>query len=409
LAAPLAVVALIVGGYGWSQVAPKPAPVDNRPQTLGQSSAAATPRPTVGRTFGDLLKERPSFTGWLAGVDNGSIYLVQPENGSINKIVTAANSWYGPISDMVWSPDRSKLAYLTLPLSDAASLTADAKAFARQSGFTDIPTPASFPFGQVTILDLISQQSFQTTVEVRNTPKSIVWLDSMSLAAVGQTVIKYSLVDNKVSNLVAGGNTTGGEQLQSPLAWDAATETLYFTKVKQQSDGQTVRLLVSLHQKTNQLTEMQPLRTGPFDKVTTSQGIDLALSADGRRLAQIGDQGLSYITLNDGAVHLLPYRDDRIWMQRSTLADLQWLSPDKVAFSSLATDGSKVWAVWYIPTNDIGTLGKNSLAASWDTTTDRLAMVQPDGQSIGIMTPNWSDMAKSQLQTLPLPWDQLSW
>jgi hypothetical protein len=106
---------------------------------------------------------------------------------------------------------------------------------------------------------------------------------------------------------------------------------------------------------------------------------------------------------------LLPYSDSRIWLQHSILSDIRWLAPDKIAFTSMAEDGTKAWSVWYIPNNDMATLGRGSLAGSWDVASGRLAVVAADGQSIGILTPDWTDTAKSQMQTLPLQWSQLSW
>lgn len=408
LAVPGLAAILVIGSFGWRATLPKPSAVEP-PQTLGQSSVSATPAPPISRTFGDLLKERPSFNGWLAGVDNGNIILVQPQNGSLNTLVTAKNSWYGPVSDLIWSPDHSKLAYLTLPDSDAAALTQDAAGYAKKAGLASIPTPASFPYGRITVIDVVSKQIYNSNLEIRNTPKSLLWLDGTSLAAIGQTIVRYEFIDDRVTTLIGGGNTNADEQLQSPLAWDASRQVLYFTKVRQQEDGQTVRLLATLSLKSNELKELQVLKSGAFADVTTSRGIDIALSSDGERLAQISDQGLSYVTLNDQAVHMLPYDDTRVWLQQSILSNIQWLSPDKIAFTSLAQDGTRVWAVWYIPTNDIGTIGKGSLSASWDVASGRLALIEPDGKTIGILTPNWSDTAKSQLQTLPLAWSQVSW
>jgi hypothetical protein len=96
-------------------------------------------------------------------------------------------------------------------------------------------------------------------------------------------------------------------------------------------------------------------------------------------------------------------------MQHSTLSDVSWLAPDKVAFGSLAADGSRVWGVWYIPTGDVATLGKGSLAGSWDEKGERIALLQADGKSVAIITPNWSDMAKTQRRDLQLAWNKVSW
>ena len=409
LVAPILIIALVVGSLGWNTARTKTAPVEDPPEILGQSSMSATPVPTVGRTFGDLLKEQRSYSGWIPGVQDGSIILVQPENGSINRITTAENQWYGPISDLAWSPDRSKLAYLTLPAEDAAKLSKDPSAFAKSAGFDDVPTPSAFPFGRITTVDLITKEVHQSSVEVRNRRKSLVWLDGTSLAAVGQTLIKYSIVDHTMSTIAAGGNTTAKEQLQSPLAWDAKQQKLYATKVKEGEDGQAQRLLFAVNLKTNALKDVASLRTGPFVDVSASQGVDIALAADGKRVAVVSPQGLSYITVEDGAVHLLPYRDEYLWMQHSILADAKWLAPDKIAFSSMADDGSKVWGVWYVPTGDVGTLGKGATDGSWDAAGERLALLQPDGETVAVITPDWSDMAKAKRQNLKLSWSEISW
>jgi hypothetical protein len=403
--ATIAVVAMVMGGgyWSWGQ-----ARID-KPEILGQSSVAATPQPTVGRTFGDLLKEKTSYIGWLAGVDNGSIVLMQPQNGSLNRLVDAPNNWYGPISTMSWSPDHSTLAYLTLPMDDAAALTKDAAGYAAKRKLNGIPTPASFPYGRLTILDVATKQAFQTNVEVRNTPKPLVWMDGTTLAAIGQTVVRYNLTDGTSATLVGGGNTSAADQLQTPLAWDMAKQVLYFTKVKQTDNGQTVRMAVALHVQTNQLEELQPLKTGAFDDVTTSLGIDLALSADGARLAELGSQGLTYVTVADGGVHSLPYNDTWVWLQHSTLSNVQWLSPDKIGFVSMDERGAKVWGVWNIPTDKVVSFGRGSLSGSWDVASSRLALIESLGKAVDIITPNWDDASASQLQSWPLNWSDVSW
>ncbi len=409
LAVVMVVVLAAIGSTGWYRAGQVVAPPVEKPEILGQASASATPEPVVGRSLGDILNERPSFTGWLAGVEGGSVVLVQPQNGSINKLVSAPNAWYGPISEMVWSPDHTKLAYLTLTEAEAKALAKDASGYAKEYGLDQIPTPATFPFGKVTILDVATKQVTQTEVEVRNTPKSIVWLDSATVATVGQTLVKYDLTSGKTATLAGGGNTSASEQLQSPLVFDATQQILYFTKVKQAEDGQTVRLVMVLHLKTNELVELQVLKTGTFADVTTSQGVDMALSADGHKLALADETGLSYLLLTDGSLHQLPYKDDLTWLRQSRLSGLLWLSADSVGFRSMAKDGSLVWGGWYIPTDTVSTIAKDCLAGSWDVASGRLAVIEPDGQAVGILTPNWDDTANSQLQTMPLTWSQLSW
>jgi hypothetical protein len=246
-------------------------------------------------------------------------------------------------------------------------------------------------------------------VEIRNTPKSLVWIDNGTLAAIGQTILTYTIADGQVTTLVGGGNTNSREQLQSPLAWDNQSQQLYFTKVRSLDDGQTVRSLLQLSMKSGESKELFDLKTGAFDDVTLSAGVDFALSSDGARMALISDQGLSYVTLSDAAVHGLPYREQYAWLQQSLLSDIQWLSPDKIAFTSQAADGSKVWGAWYIPTNDVGSVARGALTGSWDAADGRLAVVKHDGKAVEIWSPDWSDTTKSTIKSLPLAWSQVSW
>ena len=401
----LPVLAIAGGTYAWQ--------LDNRPNSPTAAVAQTTPIPTqhpqvAGVSFGDIMKKTPSYVGWLAGVSRGRIVMVQPDSGSLNTLTEAPNEWYGPISTLVWSPDHTKIAYLAIPDADRDGLAKDAAGFSQHMGLPAITTPDAFPFGTVTILDVTTKQVTKTPLEARNTPKSVIWIDTQTLATVGQTLSTYSLADGSTKTLTVAGATNPDELLQSPLAWQASTQTLYYTKVKK-GDTESVRLAMALHMANNQVEELVPLKTGLFDDVTNSQNVDFALSDDGQRLAMVTQDGLTYRTLADGGMHPLPYNDSWIWLKTSTVSDLEWLTPAKLAFSSLADDGSRVWGVWDIPSTTLNTFGKGALDGSWDVSTGRLALVMADHAHIGFLTPNWQNQDASAMKSLPLDWDKVSW
>src|SRR5690606_10931933 len=108
----------------------------------------------------------------------------------------------------------------------------------------------TFPFGQVAILDINTKQQKIINLEARNTPKSIIWLDDNRLAAITTGLSIYNLVEEKTSAVAGAGVTDGDSQLQSPLVWNAATESIFFTKVKKDQQHGT-RLAMQVVLKTN--------------------------------------------------------------------------------------------------------------------------------------------------------------
>src|SRR5690606_35754901 len=110
----------------------------------------------------------------------------------------------------------------------------------------------------------------------RNTPKSIVWLDDNRLAAITTGLSVYNLLEDKATAVAVAGVTDGNGQLQSPLIWNASTESIFFTKVKKdQQHGTRVAMQVNL--KTNSIKELTTLSAGNFEDITISRSVDMAL------------------------------------------------------------------------------------------------------------------------------------
>src|SRR5690606_15128643 len=218
----------------------------------------------------------------------------------------------------------------------------------------------------------------------------------------------YNLVEEKTSAVAGAGVTDGDSQLQSPLVWNAATESIFFTKVKKDQQHGT-RLAMQVVLKTNNVKELTTLSAGNFEDITVSRSVDMALDSAGERLAFINEAGAAYLNLADGGVHPLPPQDDWLWLKDSILSDIEWLSPSKISFTSLARDGSKVWVVWDIPASKISTFGKGSDYGSWGQGSERLALLNIKDKKVNILTPNWDDPLKSSIEDYDLPWQRIIW
>src|SRR5690606_37933765 len=137
--------------YGKIQAALSPP----KPSSTQQNIHSSESKPEVaGVSFGDLLKKQRSFAGWLAGVVDGAVVVMNPQSGEINTLTQAESQWRGPISALTWSPDRTKLAYLVLPQAEAEGFEANPQAQAKKMGLESVPTPQTFPFGRVVVLDV---------------------------------------------------------------------------------------------------------------------------------------------------------------------------------------------------------------------------------------------------------------
>ena len=407
----LAVIAVVVfGGGTWWYGKIQAALSQPNPSVAQEGSASAREsRPEVaGVSFGDLLKKQRSYAGWLAGVMDGQIVVMNPQSGEINTLTQVESQWRGPISALTWSPDRTKLAYLVLPQAEAEGFEANPQAQSQRMGLESVPTPQTFPFGRVVILDVNTKQLIQTGMEVRNTPKSVVWLDDNRLAAITTVLSIYNLVERQAAPVAGAGITDAEGQLQSPLVWNPATESIYYTRVKKVGNqGARVAMQVSLA--TNSATELTILRSGLYEDISSSRGVDMAIDVEGKRLAFIGQSSIAYLSLSDNGVHALPPQDDWLWLKDSIMSEVEWLSPSRVAFVSMAGDGAKVWAVWDVPESKIMTFGRGASAGSWDKGSGRLALVQAQENKINLLTPNWQSPLESTLESFDLPWQSVTW
>lgn len=406
----LAVIAVVVfGGGTWWYGRIQAALSQPKPTTTQQDSASSESKPEVaGVSFGDLLKKQRSFAGWLAGVVDGAVVVMNPQSGEINTLTQVESQWRGPISALAWSPDRTKLAYLVLPQAEAEGFEASPQAQAQRMGLESVPTPQTFPFGRVVVLDVNTKQLVQTGLEVRNTPKSVIWLDDNRLAAITTNLSIYNLAEQQAAPVAGAGITDADGQLQSPLVWNPATESIYYTRVKKVGNqGARVAMQVSLT--TNSAKELTILRSGLYEDVSSSRGVDMAMDTEGKRLAFIGQTSIAYLSLADGGVHALPPQDDWLWLKDSIISEVEWLSPSRVAFVSMAGDGAKVWVVWDIPEAKIITFGRGASAGSWDKGSGRLALVQAAEDTINLLTPNWQNPLESTLESFDLPWQSITW
>lgn len=402
-------MAILAGGTWWyskmqatfSQSKPKvikPTPV-----------VASESKPEVaGASFGDLLNQQRSYVGWIAGITDGSIAVMNPQSGEINMLTQAEGQWFGPISTLAWSPDRTKVAYLILPNEVAQGFNANPQAQAQKMGLDAVPSPQTFPFGRAVILDINTKQLQPTNMEVRNTPKSIIWLDDNRIAAITTSLSIYNLTEHQATAVTGAGITDTESQLQSPLVWDQTSETIYFTKVKK-NGGQGARVAVRVSLRDNAVKELTMLRAGKYEDVSASRSIGMALDSAADRLAFVGQNGMAYFSLSDGGMYTLPPQDDWLWLKDSIISNVEWLSPSRIAFVSMATDGTKVWVVWDIPQAKLQTFGRGSDAGSWDKASGRLALVQAKTRKVNILTPNWQDPLQSTLEALDLPWQSLNW
>lgn len=408
----IVIMLLAFGGGTWwyskIQRAMSPFGSANTQPTNSTSSGELKPQVAGAASFGDMLKKQRSYIGWIAGVNGGNIAVMNPQSGEINTLTSVESQWYGPISPLEWSPDRSKLAYLVLPSEEAQGFDSNPQAQAERMGLDSVPSPQTFPFGRVVVLDINTKQLTQTGLEVRNTPKSIIWLDDNRLAAITTGLSIYNLADGQESSVTGAGITDADGQLQSPLVWEKATESIYFTKVKKDNDL-GARVLMSVSLKNNAAKEVTMLRTGKYEDVTVSRSVDMALDSAGERLAFVNDNGIAYLSLSDGGVHALPPQDDWLWLKNSIISNIEWLSPSRVAFVSMDSNGSKVWAVWDVPESKVLSFGRGSTDGSWDTASGRLVLIQIKESTVNILTPNWSDPLKSTLETFGLPWQGVAW
>jgi hypothetical protein len=405
----VAISVVVAAGYGWfDRVQQSLSPQTEHAEVANNTITQESQPQVAGATFGDLLQQKRSYAGWVAGTHDGDIIISNPDSGEINSLTSVANQWHGPISQLYWSPDRTKIAYVALPQEEAEGFSQNPAAQASALGLNDVKSPQAFPYGKVVIVDAFSKELIQTGITIRNTPKSIAWMDDNRIAMIASTLVVYSLADKSAAPVNGVGVTNAEVQLQSPVVWNSQEEIMYFTEVRN-LDHQSVRLIssISLHQ--SEKKELGMMRVGSFNDVAISQGIDLALSADASRLGVLSDEGLSYITLADGGVHRLPHNTEWLWMKESVLFDLIWLTPSKLAFGSMAVDGSKVWGAWDIPAAKLQTFGKGSLAAVWDKASGRLAFIQSDRLNMGILTPNWDKPENSVVDVIDLPWESVSW
>ena len=208
--------------------------------------------------------------------------------------------------------------------------------------------------------------------------------------------------------MAGAGITDSDGQLQSPLAWDPTTESIYYTVVKK-NNNHGARMAMRVALKTNSTTELTMLRVGDYEKVSSSRSTDMALDSAGERLAFIDESGLKYISLADEGIHSLPPQDDWLWLKDAILSDIEWLSPSRIAFTSLGNDGIKSWAVWDIPDAKVLSFGRGSDSGSWDVATGRLALLQSTEGKVSILTPNWQDSLSSALEVFTLPWQSVTW
>ena len=144
-----------------------------------------------------------SFAGWLAGVEQGNIVVANPQSGETNVLVKSQSVWHGPISDLVWSPDHSKIAYIAMPANYADGFNQNKDAQANALGLESVPTPKAFPFGQIIIIDVATKQRINTSLEVKNTPQNLVWLDQDRLATIATSLTIYDSKSQK-SETISG-------------------------------------------------------------------------------------------------------------------------------------------------------------------------------------------------------------
>lgn len=400
----LVLVVLLAGGFLSFQLLNKPA--------IQPVALTPTPQPTpqvAGLTFGDILKQATSFDDWIAGVKDGNVELINPDGGQQTTLIAARNQWYGPISNLYWSPDKTKIAAIYLADLDAQALTQDAKAHAQSLGLdSNNVSPSAFPYGLLTIIDVANRQSFNTQVVVKNSPKSIVWLDNNNrLAVINSAIQVYDIQAKDTKPLISAGSTTAQQQLASPLVWNNQLQSLYFTQTRQVGQ-QAAQLLSQVSLTDGTVSDISQIQlSAPASSVF--QLFDMALSSDNQRLAIINQQGLAYISLADGAIHQLPYQDSRLWLKQVSLSQLSWISDHRLVFCGITQDDQRLWGGWDVEQQLVPAFAKGNTQGSWHAASGQLAVINNQQSQIYIISPNWSDPAQSSQKTLDTSWSAAYW
>lgn len=380
-----------------------------------QEASRPTPQvasATDGPTFADLLAKQSDFSDWIAGLSQGSIWLVHPQSGQTRQITQAVDAWHGPIAELSWSPNRQLIATLILSETDARGMATNPTTHLKSLGLQNITSPANFPYGQLAIIDLARKQVTQTKIELKNTPKVFTWIDDNRLAMVSNAITIYQLNDGQTTTLVTAGSSDDHSQLASPLVWDSQRQQLYYLKRQQQPAGslsivsrlslankQAVELFVAATSQTNQDSQA----------TTIQQAIDLALSPDYNRLGLINDQGLAYLDLQDMSMHQLDYSQDRLWMNQVALSNLAWINSSRLTYQVLYQDGQKAWSGWDILSQQTPVFAKGGRLADWSAQTGQLLVGLANQPKLAILTPNWDQPIDSQMTSLPLDWTAVSW
>ncbi len=368
----------------------------------------AQPTPQVASaTFGSLLQQATNYQDWLVGVKHGSMLLLNPQTGQHKTILEADNPWYGPISQIYWSPDKTKIAALYLTDSEAKALTDNPAGYAQSLGLSSDISPQAFPFGRLTIIDVTNQRRLDTNLEVKNIAKALVWLDNNRLAVLNSSIQIYNLDSQSAQPLAMAGITSVDQQLQAPLIWQAQSQSLFFVKTKS-IDNQSAQILTKLSLRSNEITEVRPILLQE-STVAAYQSFDMALSPDQQKLAIIDQHGLAYIDLNNQSLTQIPYKTDLLWLKQVALSQLVWLSDYRIGFTGLSVDGQWLWGGWDIQQQQVPVFAKGYQQGAWRVSTGQLAMIDVSAVKLHIVSPNWSDPVKSHFSSVSLNWSSVYW